>query len=65
MSDPLRAQPFRGAPNGAPVIRVTIGRVEVRADFGQAKTRHAPATRPKPAGLSLDEYLKQRGEGRR
>jgi len=47
----------------APVIRVSIGRVEVRAIMPPA----APAPRPKAArpspGLSLEEYLKQGRRG--
>jgi hypothetical protein len=47
----------------APIIRVTIGRVEVRAI-------HAPAPTPKPAKppppkLSLENYLRQRERGSR
>lgn len=47
----------------APIIRVTIGRVEVRAI-------HPPATAPKPQKpappkLSLEDYLQQRGKGSR
>jgi hypothetical protein len=48
----------------APVIRVTIGRVDVRAEF--------PATAPRPTArqtqtptLSVEEYAKQRKEGKR
>ena len=48
----------------APIVRVTIGRVEVRAEMGSSKTRPAAAPRAK-AALSLDDYLKQRVEGRR
>jgi hypothetical protein len=48
----------------APIVRVTIGRVEVRAEMGSPKTRPAAAPRAQ-AGLSLDDYLKQRVEGRR
>lgn len=54
-ADDMREQP-------APVINVTIGRVEVRAVPGApAKPRIEQA---KPRALSLDDYLKQRG-GRR
>ncbi len=46
-----------------PTIRVTIGRIEVRAQ-GQEKSRPRPAS-PQPErrgpGLSLADYLKQRG----
>jgi len=46
----------------SPVVKVTIGRVEVRA----APAPERPAQRPKPSGpaLSLDDYLKVR-DGRR
>ncbi len=48
-----------------PVVRVTIGRIDVRAQF----TSNAPApsaSRPhRAATLSLDDYLKQRSEGKR
>lgn len=53
------------APTEAPeTIVVTIGRVDVRAVFPQPQP--APrAGRSQPQPLSLDEYLKQRNEGRR
>ena len=49
----------------APTIQVTIGRIEVRAITLPAPPapRFKPA-RPGPA-LSLDDYLKQRNEGKR
>jgi hypothetical protein len=51
----------RRASKSAPIIRVTIGRVEVRAV-------HPPAANPKPAKpatpkLSLDDYLRKRARG--
>ena len=48
-----------------PVIRVTIGRVEVRAVTSQAPP--APRTSPVRSGpaLTLEGYLAQRNEGRR
>jgi hypothetical protein len=46
-----------------PAIRVSIGRVEVRAVFPPPPPRRAQPTRPKPS-LSLDDYLKQRNGGR-
>ncbi|HET9282422.1 MAG TPA: hypothetical protein VFR24_10735 [Candidatus Angelobacter sp.] len=49
----------------APVIRVSIGRIDVRAEFAAAPPSPAPARNIRPAALSLDEYLKQRSEGRR
>ena len=48
----------------APVVRVTIGRVEVRAQFPAAPS--APAMRRSRAlTLSLEDYLKQRSGGKR
>jgi hypothetical protein len=47
-----------------PTVRVTIGRVEVRAEFPASTTR--PVARPsQPATLSLEEYARQRREGKR
>ena len=46
----------------APVINVTIGRVEVRAVQASAGKPRIEASTPKP--LSLDDYLKQRGGNR-
>jgi hypothetical protein len=47
-----------------PAIHVTIGRVEVRARFAPPPpVPEKPRTRP--SGLTLDEYLRQRSEGRR
>lgn len=53
-------QPARASQEqAAPVINVTIGRVEVRAvQATAARPRGEPA---KPKALSLEEYLKQRG----
>jgi hypothetical protein len=48
-----------------PVIRVTIGRIEVRAVFPPAATPPTPARKPPAGTLSLEEYLKQRSEGKR
>lgn len=45
----------------APIIRVAIGRIEVRAITPPPARRETP-TRPGPL-LSLDDYLKQRNEG--
>ena len=55
-----RAEP-KQAPKEAqqPVIHVTIGRVEVRATSPAAKSRAAQPVGPR---LSLDDYLRSRGE---
>jgi hypothetical protein len=47
----------------SPTVRVTIGRVEVRA-VAPEPAQPPPMVRPQPA-LSLDDYLRQRGGGRR
>jgi hypothetical protein len=47
-----------------PTISVTIGRVDVRAIFAQPQAPRVSRDR-QPAATSLDEYLKQRNEGRR
>jgi hypothetical protein len=47
----------------APTIKITIGRVDVRATVPER-----PAPRPaaeRPAALSLEEYLKERSGGKR
>lgn len=50
--------------SAAPVIRVTIGRVDVRAQFPAAPA--APSSRPpRTLALSLEEYSKQRAGGKR
>ena len=48
----------------APVLRVTIGRVDVRAQFPAAPAPQ-PLRRSRDSSISLDEYLKQRSGGRR
>jgi len=49
-----------------PTIQVTIGRVEIRAVTPPpAAAPQRPAERRVAARLSLDEYLRQRNEGRR
>jgi hypothetical protein len=48
-----------------PVVRVTIGRVDVRAEFSSRSTSQATAETTRPSMLSLGEYLKQRKEGKR
>jgi hypothetical protein len=48
----------------APVVRVTIGRIEVRAGPGPVSPTRDVSRRPKPT-LPLDAYLKERKEGAR
>jgi hypothetical protein len=61
---PETAGDMLAAPD-AETVRVTIGRVDVKAVFTQPGTKRS--AEPPPAGpvLSLDEYLKRRGGGRR
>jgi len=58
VGSPIRAEPV------TPSIHVTIGRVEVRAVSAPAEPAR-PRERKAPALLSLDQYLRQRNEGRR
>ena len=53
----------RHEPDASPALKVTIGRVEVRAVLPPA-TAPAPVPRPAPQ-LTLDEYIKQRKQGLR
>jgi hypothetical protein len=52
------------AQDSSPVIKITIGRIEVRA-LMSSQTAPRPVSKPKQQPLSLDEYLKQRSGGRR
>jgi len=49
----------------SPTVQVSIGRVEVRAFTPNAAAARAIAERRRPPLLSLEEYLRQRNEGRR
>jgi hypothetical protein len=51
--------------SGPPVIRVTIGRIEVRAILPPTSAAERPAPARAGPPVSLDEYLKQRNEGQR
>jgi hypothetical protein len=53
------------ASSAPPIVRVTIGRIEVRAELPSPKDRTPAAPRPKNSAISLDDYLKKRTEGRR
>jgi hypothetical protein len=54
---------LRETPQQAPTIRVTIGRIDVRAVTAPAEPARE-TVRPQPR-LSLDDYLKQRNRGGR
>lgn len=53
------------ASSAPPIVRVTIGRIEVRAELPGTKDRTPSTQRSKNSAISLDDYLKQRTEGRR
>jgi len=50
------------SPVAEPTIRVTIGRIEVRATAPAPPP--VPAARPAGPRLTLEEYLRRRSEGR-
>ncbi|HET9792458.1 MAG TPA: hypothetical protein VFR08_14265 [Candidatus Angelobacter sp.] len=52
------------ASSSAPVVKVSIGRVEIRAEFPAAVAKTSPQHSPS-LGLSLDEYARLRREGKR
>jgi hypothetical protein len=52
------------ARSSAPVVKVSIGRVEIRAEFPAAVAKTSPQHSPS-LGLSLDEYARLRREGKR
>ena len=62
-SVPSLAQNLRAESQPLP-IKITIGRVDVRAIMPSVPSKAAASVRPKPA-LSLENYLKQREEGKR
>ena len=62
-SEALQALQQREAP--APSIRVTIGRIEVRAIMPAKEPAARPPTRRPGPKLSLDDYLKQQNGGQR
>ena len=55
---PTARGPANHATESEPAMRVTIGRVEVRAVFQAPAPRRAQPAKPRPA-LSLDDYLKR------
>jgi len=66
-----QSQSHRSQPDGfidsaaAPTIRITIGRVDVRAQFPPSVNPPSPARPGRASALSLEQYEKQRREGRR
>ncbi|BAZ37706.1 hypothetical protein NIES4101_36290 [Calothrix sp. NIES-4101] len=58
-----KLQPVPEKTETTPTINVTIGRIEIRAT---TTTPASPSTKPreKPAVMSLEEYLRQRGGGK-
>lgn len=60
---PTPAAAERG-PETPPTIRVTIGRIEVKAAASSQTKPTAQRSRPPKPGLSLDQYLQQRNGGK-
>jgi hypothetical protein len=60
----LAAGEARGAPDAEPVVHISIGRVEIRADRAVPPPAERRASRPRPAAPDLSEYLKRRGRAR-
>ena len=65
--EPRPALPVAPPPAAEPLIRVTIGRIEVRAVLPRPALSppSAPARPPSAPALGLDDYLKQRNGGSR
>ena len=51
--------------SSSPVVRVSIGRIEVRAEMPAPTAAPALVQKQRPSGMSLDEYAKLRAEGKR
>lgn len=64
VQDARRTAHDQGSPSAAPTIRVTIGRIDVRAEVASPPPPTA-ARRTRASTLSLDQYLKQRSEAGR
>jgi hypothetical protein len=65
-AQPARQTPTpgeRSPPKGVPTVRITIGRIEVRAVTTEAPRAPQPETHP--PRMSLDEYLRGEREGTR
>lgn len=56
--------PIEPQPAPQPVVRITIGRIEVRAERENTPRPARPA-RPEPGRLTLEEYARQRSRGER
>ncbi|MGB8340819.1 MAG: hypothetical protein WCE51_04450 [Chthoniobacterales bacterium] len=63
-TDRLSVSPNESAANEPPIVRVTIGRIEVRAEPAPAPAPRKISSRSEPK-LTLDAYLKSRKEGAR
>jgi hypothetical protein len=59
----VAARPRRdaGRDSAEPTVRISIGRVEIRADRAEAPRPRRPAPRPRQPALDLAEYLRRRG----
>ena len=63
-TDRLSVSPNESTANELPIVRVTIGRIEVRAEPAPAPAPRKVSSRSEPK-LTLDAYLKSRKEGAR
>jgi hypothetical protein len=60
-----RGRPQAATAEAPQVVRITIGRIDVRAEAPSPPPARAATRKSESRGLSLDDYLKQRAEGRR
>ncbi len=70
LAEPMRSpaaqhpEPSLALRPAAPTIRVSIGRIEVRAEIASPQPTAPAQRRTRPSTLSLGEFLKQAGSGR-
>lgn len=63
--DNSQRRPATSQDGAAPIVRVTIGRIEVRAAAPPTTTPTSRRAKEKSPALTLDAYLRSRKEGRR
>ncbi len=62
---PTAPAPSRGIEDPAPVIRISIGRIDVRATTPRAPAAPVPRTEPAQPQLTLEAFLARNGDGGR
>jgi hypothetical protein len=65
IAEPIFVEPELLAPDPAPSVKITIGRVDVTAIMPPTPTPVAAAREPATKALSLEQYLKQRNGDQR